>query len=155
MVRKITFGDHDGGKSFKGLGNHALDQFLFLLGGGSGWIEKVFEGATFEGEGGETEDFGKSLVVEGLHDDADAPGDAKFMCDNMGGTHGGVVTPRCTDGIEIDDDGLVSANESEFMIEVITGGDFASRAVDMQKNGGDGIVIRGLTDLENEVVDHA
>ena len=40
------------------------------------------------------------------------------------------------------------------MIEVITGGDFAAWAVDMKKNGRDGIVIRGLTDLENDIVNH-
>ena len=41
------------------------------------------------------------------------------------------------------------------MIEVVAGGDFAARAVDMKKDGGYGIVIGRLTDLEDEVVDHA
>jgi len=41
------------------------------------------------------------------------------------------------------------------MIEVIAGRDFAAWAVDMKKNGRDGIVIRGLTDLENDIVYHA
>ena len=41
------------------------------------------------------------------------------------------------------------------MIEVVAGGDFASWAVDMKKNGRYGIVIGSLTDLENEIVHHA
>jgi len=41
------------------------------------------------------------------------------------------------------------------VIEVIAGGDFAAWAIDMKKNGRDGIVIGGLTDLENDIVDHA
>ena len=41
------------------------------------------------------------------------------------------------------------------MIEVIAGRDFAAWAVDMKKNSCDGIVIGCLTDLENEVVNHA
>jgi len=40
------------------------------------------------------------------------------------------------------------------MIEVVAGGDFASRAIDMKKNGSNGIVIGCLTDLKNEVVHH-
>ena len=41
------------------------------------------------------------------------------------------------------------------MIEVVAGGDFTTWAIDMKKNGCNGIVIRGLTDLENDIVDHA
>ena len=41
------------------------------------------------------------------------------------------------------------------MIEVVAGGDFSSRAIDMKKDSGYGIVVGGLTDLENDIVDHA
>ena len=41
------------------------------------------------------------------------------------------------------------------MIKVVAGGDFATRAIDMKENGCNGIVIGCLTDLENEVVNHA
>ena len=41
------------------------------------------------------------------------------------------------------------------MVEVVAGGDLATRAIDMKKNGCDGIVIGCLTDLENDIVDHA
>jgi hypothetical protein len=41
------------------------------------------------------------------------------------------------------------------MVEVVAGGDFATWAIDMKENGCNGIVIGCLTDLENEVVNHA
>ena len=41
------------------------------------------------------------------------------------------------------------------MIEVIAGGDFAAWAIDVQKDGGDGVVVGGLADLKNNIVDHA
>ena len=41
------------------------------------------------------------------------------------------------------------------MVEVIAGGDFASWAIDVQKDGGDGVVVGGLADLKNNIVDHA
>jgi hypothetical protein len=41
------------------------------------------------------------------------------------------------------------------MVEVVAGCNFATWAIDMKKNGCNGIVIRGLTDLENDIVDHA
>ena len=91
MIGEVAFLNDDRGKAFEGLANHILDEFLFLLGGGTRGIEKILESAAFEGEGGETEDFGKAFIVEGLHDDADASGDTKFVGHEMGSTHGGVV----------------------------------------------------------------
>ena len=91
MVRKITFGDNDGGKLFEGFRNHVLDQFLFRFGGWAGGVEKILEGTTFEGEGGKAEDFGKTLVVQGLHDHSNAPSNAKVVGDDVGSTHCGVV----------------------------------------------------------------
>jgi len=41
------------------------------------------------------------------------------------------------------------------VIKIVAGGDFTSRAVDMKKDSGYGIIIGGLADLENEVVHHA
>ena len=132
-----------------------MNQFLFRLGGGTGRVEEIFQGAAFEREGGKAEDFGKSLVVDGLHDDPDTAGETKFMSHDVRSAHGGVVTPGCTDGVEIDDDGFILANESEFVIEIVAGGDLASGAVDMEKNGRNGIVIGGLADLKDEIIDHA
>ena len=132
-----------------------MDEFLFRFGGGPGGVEKILEGATFESEGGKAEDFGKALVVHGLHDHPDAACDAEFMGHNVGSAHGGVVTARSPDGIQIDDHGFVFPDEGEFVIKIVAGGDFATRAVDMEKDGGYRIVIGGLTDLEDEVVHHA
>ena len=132
-----------------------MNQFLFRLGGGTGRVEEIFEGAAFESEGGKAEDFGKALVVDRLHDDPDTARETKFMSHDVGPAHGGVVTPGCTNGVEIDDDGFVWANESEFVIEIVAGGDFTSRAVDMKENGGDGIVIGRLANLKDEIIDHA
>ena len=92
MSGEVAFLNDDRGKAFEGLANHILDEFLFLLGGGTRGIEKIFECAAFEGEGGEAENFGKTFIVEGLHDDADASGDTKFVGHEMGSAHGGVVT---------------------------------------------------------------
>ena len=91
MIGEVAFLNDDRGKAFEGLSNHILDEFLFLLGGGTRGIEKILESTAFESEGGETEDFGKTFVVEGLHDDADASGDTKFVGHEMGSAHGGVV----------------------------------------------------------------
>ena len=91
MVRKITFGDNDGGKPVEGFGNHVLDQFLFRFRGGAGGVEKILESATFEGEGGKAEDFGKTLVVQRLHDHSNAACDAKIVGDDVGTPHSGVV----------------------------------------------------------------
>ena len=91
MIGEVAFLNDDRGKAFEGLANHILDEFLFLLGGGTRGVEKIFESTAFEGEGGETEDFGEAFIVEGLHDDADASGDTKFVGHEMGSTHGGVV----------------------------------------------------------------
>ena len=91
MIGEVAFLNDDRGKAFEGLANHILDEFLFLLGGGTRGVEKIFESTAFEGEGGETEDFGKTFIVEGLHDDADASGDTKFVGHEMGSAHGGVV----------------------------------------------------------------
>ncbi len=132
-----------------------MNQFLFRLGGGTGRVEEIFEGAAFESEGGKAEDFGKALVVDRLHDDPDTARETKFMSHDVGPAHGGVVAPGCTDRIEVDDDGFVLANESEFVIEIVAGGDLASGAVDMEKNGRNGIVIGGLADLKDEIIDHA
>jgi hypothetical protein len=41
------------------------------------------------------------------------------------------------------------------VVEVIAGGDFAAWAIDVQEDGGDGVVVGGLANLEDEVVDHA
>ena len=41
------------------------------------------------------------------------------------------------------------------MVEVIAGGDFATWAIDVQEDGGDRVIVGGLADLEDEVVDHA
>ena len=91
MIGEVAFLNDDRGKALEGLANHILDEFLFLLGGGTRGIEKILESTAFEGEGGETEDFGEAFIVEGLHDDADASGDTKFVGHEMGSTHGGVV----------------------------------------------------------------
>ena len=91
MIWEVAFLNDDRGEAFEGLSNHILDEFLFLLGGGTRGIEEIFECAAFESEGGETEDFGKAFIVEGLHDDADASGDTKFVGHEMGSAHGGVV----------------------------------------------------------------
>ena len=91
MIWKVAFLNDDGGESFEGFGNHILDEFLFLLSGGTRGIEKILESATFEGEGGETEDFGEPFIVEGLHDDADTASDTEFVGHEMGSPHGGVV----------------------------------------------------------------
>ena len=99
MIWEVALLNDDGRKAFEGFGNHILDEFLFLLAGGTRGIEKILESAAFESEGGETEDFGKAFVVKGLHDDADAARDAKFVGHEMGSTHGGVVTARGCDGI--------------------------------------------------------
>ena len=99
MIWKVAFLNDDRGEAFEGFGNHILDEFLFLLAGGTRGIEKILESAAFEGEGGETEDFGKAFIVEGLHDDADASGDTKFVGHEMGSAHGGVVTARGGDGV--------------------------------------------------------
>jgi len=73
----------------------------------------------------------------------------------MRSAHGGVVPARSPDRIQIDDHGFVFTDEGEFVIEVVARGDFAARAVDMKKDGGYGVIIGRLTDLEDEVVDHA
>ena len=99
MIWEVAFLNDDGGEAFEGFGNHILDEFLFLLAGGTRGIEKILESAAFESEGGEAEDLGESLVVEGLHDDADASGDTKFVGHEMGSAHGGVVTARGGDGV--------------------------------------------------------
>ena len=99
MIGEVAFLNDDRGKAFEGLANHILDEFLFLLGGGTRGVEKIFESTAFEGEGGETEDFGEAFIVEGLHDDADASGDTKFVGHEMGSAHGGVVTARGGDGV--------------------------------------------------------
>ena len=99
MIGEVALLNDDRGKAFEGLANHILDEFLFLLSGGTRGIEKILESAAFEGEGGETEDFGKAFIVEGLHDDADASGDTKFVGHEMGSTHGGIVTARGGDGV--------------------------------------------------------
>ena len=41
------------------------------------------------------------------------------------------------------------------MIKVVAGGDFAAWAIDVQEDGGDGVVVGSLADLKNNVVDHA
>ncbi len=99
MIWKVAFLNDDGGEAFEGFGNHILDEFLFLLAGGTRGIEKILESTAFESEGGEAEDFGESLVVEGLHDDADTASDTEFVGHEMGSAHGGVVTTRGGDGI--------------------------------------------------------
>lgn len=99
MIGEVTFLNDDRGEAFEGFGNYILDEFLFLLAGGARGVEEIFECAAFESEGGEAEDFGKAFVVEGLHDDADASGDTKFVGDEMRSTHGGVVTARGGDGV--------------------------------------------------------
>ena len=91
MIGEVALLNDDRRKAFEGLANHILDEFLFLFGGGTRGIEKILESTAFEGEGGETEDFGKTFIVEGLHDDADASGDTKFVGHEMGSAHGGVV----------------------------------------------------------------
>ena len=40
------------------------------------------------------------------------------------------------------------------MIKVVAGGDFTSRAIDVEEDGGDGVVVGGLADLEDEVIHH-
>lgn len=40
------------------------------------------------------------------------------------------------------------------MIKIIAGGDFAAWAIDVQKNRGDRIIVSGLADLENGIIDH-
>ena len=99
MIGEVAFLNDDRGKAFEGLANHILDEFLFLLGGGTRGIEKILESTAFEGESGEAEDFGKTFIVEGLHDNADASGDTKFVGHEMGSAHGGVVTARGGDGV--------------------------------------------------------
>ena len=99
MIWKVAFLNDDRGEAFEGFGNHILDEFLFLLAGGTRGIEKILESTAFESEGGEAEDFGESLVVEGLHDDADTASDTEFVGHEMGSAHGGVVTARGSDGV--------------------------------------------------------
>ena len=41
------------------------------------------------------------------------------------------------------------------MVEVVAGGDFATWAIDVHEDGGDGVVVGGLADLKNNIVDHA
>jgi len=41
------------------------------------------------------------------------------------------------------------------VVEVITGGNFAAWAIDVQEDGGDGVVVGSLADLKNNIVDHA
>jgi len=41
------------------------------------------------------------------------------------------------------------------VVEVIAGGDFATWTIDVQKDGGDGVIVGGLADLKNNIVDHA
>ena len=41
------------------------------------------------------------------------------------------------------------------MVEVIAGGDFAAWAIDVQEDGSDRVIVGGLANLEDEVVDHA
>jgi len=91
MIGEVAFFNDDGREAFEGFSNHILDEFLFLLGGGTRGIEKIFESAAFEGEGGETEDFGEAFIVEGLHNDADTASDTELVGHEMGSAHGGVV----------------------------------------------------------------
>jgi len=99
MIGEVAFLNDDRGKAFEGLGNHILDEFLFLLAGGTRGVEEIFESAAFEGEGGETEDFGEAFIVEGLHNDADTASDTELVGHEMGSAHGGVVTARGGDGV--------------------------------------------------------
>ena len=41
------------------------------------------------------------------------------------------------------------------MIKVVAGGDFTSRAIDVEEDGGDRVVVGGLADLEDEIIHHA
>ena len=41
------------------------------------------------------------------------------------------------------------------MVEVIAGGDFAAWAIDVQEDGSDRVIVGGLANLENNIVDHA
>ncbi len=41
------------------------------------------------------------------------------------------------------------------MIKVVAGGDFTSRAIDVEEDGRDRVIVGGLADLENDIVDHA
>ena len=52
MIWEVAFLNDDGGEAFEGFGNPILDEFFFLLGGGTRGIEKILESTAFEGEGG-------------------------------------------------------------------------------------------------------
>jgi hypothetical protein len=54
------------------------------------------------------------------------------MGDEMGAAHGRVVSARRSDGIEVHDDGLVFADEGEFVIEVVAGRDLPPGAIDVE-----------------------
>ena len=41
------------------------------------------------------------------------------------------------------------------MIKVVARGDFTSRAIDVEEDGGDGVVIGRLANLKDEIIDHA
>lgn len=40
------------------------------------------------------------------------------------------------------------------MIKVVAGGDFTSRAIDVEEDGRDRFIVGGLADLEDEVIHH-
>src|SRR6266550_4491612 len=152
--RQVSLLCDDAEKFVVRIHNEVLYELPFLRRDRSRSVQHVFEFAALKNYGCEADFVKQLLVIQGLNDYADAPGDCRFISHQKFAATGNIISARGRQRIHVDDNWFLRARLDNGAVDLIGSRDFSAGRVDLQHNGLYAMVLARLLKCCSHVVHH-
>ena len=115
--------------------DEVLHELPFLRRNRSRSVQHVFEFAALKNYGCEADLVKQLLVIQGLNDYADAPGDRRFISHQKFAAAGDIISARSSQRIHVDDNWFPGARLDNRAVDLIGSRDFSAGRIDLQHDG--------------------